>query len=186
MSQVAATLQLDSATEEGAAQLAILEEAARQCGRETAFSASEAAEGLNMLAMAGYGASDAATALPSVLALAGAGAIEMGDSARYITAPLASLGLEKTEENFNHLADVMASTAAKAKTDVGQMGEALTTLGGTGQGLKGGVNEIAASLGVLENADITGADLHHPRHGWRHFVELAVCKDRCHTLLWRV
>ena len=158
MSQVAATLQLDSATEEGAAQLAILEEAARQCGRETAFSASEAAEGLNMLAMAGYGASDAATALPSVLALAGAGAIEMGDSARYITATLASLGLEKTEENFNHLADVMASTAAKAKTDVGQMGEALTTLGGTGQGLKGGVNEIAASLGVLANADITGAE----------------------------
>lgn len=158
MSQVAATLQLDTATEAGAAQYAILEEAARQCGRETAFSASEAAEGLNQLAMAGYKATDAAMALPTVLRLAGAGGIEMADSARYITASLASLGLERTENNFNHLADVMAITAAKAKTDVSQIGEAITTLGGTGQGLKGGINEISASLGVLANADITGSE----------------------------
>lgn len=158
MSQVSATLQIDKATQEGAAQYAILEEAARQCGRETAFSATEAAEGLNNLAMAGYDATEAATALPTVLALAGAGGIEMADSARYITASLASLGLDRTEENFGHLADVMAITAAKAKTDVSQIGEAITTLGGTGQGLKGGINEISAALGVLANADITGSE----------------------------
>ena len=158
MSQVAATLQIDKATEEGVAQYAILEEAARQCGRETAFSASEAAEGLNQLAMAGYGASESAAALPTVLRLAGAGGIEMADSARYITATLAALGLDRTEEIFNHLADVMAITAAKSKTDVGQIGEAITTLGGTGQGLKGGIDEITSALGILASADITGAE----------------------------
>lgn len=158
MSQVSATLRINKATQEGAQQYAILEEAARQCGRETAFSATEAAEGLNMLAMAGYDATEAATALPTVLALAGAGALEMSDSARYITASLASLGLDRTEENFRHLADVMAITAASAKTDVSQIGEAITTLGGTGQGLKGGINEITSALGILANADITGAE----------------------------
>lgn len=158
MSQVAATLRLDSATEEGAAQLAILEEAARQCGRETAFSATEAAGGLNNLAMAGYDAAEAATALPTVLALAGAGNLEMADSARYLTATMGALGLEKTEENFGHLADVMALTASQAKTDVSQMGEAFTALGGNGRALKGGVDEIAAALGALANWDITGSE----------------------------
>ena len=158
MSQVGATLRIDKATEEGAAQLAMLEEAARKCGRETKFSASEAAEGLNNLAMAGYDAEQAATALPTALKLAGAGNLEIADSARYLTAVTAALGLEKTSESFSHLSDVMALTAAKAKTDVSQIGEALTTLGGTGKGLKGGVNEISAALGILANADITGSE----------------------------
>lgn len=158
MSQVKATMMIDTATEEGAAQYAILEEAARKCGRETAFSAGEAAEALNQLAMAGYDATDASTALPTVLNLAGAGGLSLADSARYLTAGLASLGIEKTEENFNHFADVLAITASKAKTDVAGMGDAITTLGGTGKGLKGGTEEIAACLGILADADITASE----------------------------
>lgn len=158
MSQVAATMLLDKTVKEDAEKLATLEEAARKCGRETAFSAGEAAEALNNLAMAGYDATDAATALPTVLNLAGAGGLQLADSARYITASLAALGIEKTEENFNHFADTLAITASKAKTDVTQLGDAITTLGGTGKGLKGGTEEIAAALGILADADITGSE----------------------------
>lgn len=158
MSQVQATMLLDTGTAEGAAAMATLEEAARECGRTTAFSATEAAEALNNLAMAGYDATDAATALPTVLNLAGAGGLELADSARYITASLAALGIDKTEENFNHFADTLAITASKAKTDVSQLGDAITTLGGTGKGLKGGTEEIAAALGILADADITGSE----------------------------
>lgn len=158
MSQVSATMLIDKSTKEGAETFAALEEAARKCGRETAFSAGEAAEALNNLAMAGYSADDSATALPTVLNLAGAGCLELADSARYITAGLASLGIDKTEDNFNHFADTLAITASKAKTDVAQLGDAITTLGGTGKGLAGGTEEIAASLGILADADITGAE----------------------------
>ena len=158
MSQVAATMLLDKTVKEDAEKLATLEEAARKCGRETAFSAGEAAEALNNLAMAGYDATDAATALPTVLNLAGAGGLQLADSARYITASLAALGIEKTEENFNHFADTLAIMASKAKTDVTQLGDAITTLGGTGKGLKGGTEEIAAALGILADADITGSE----------------------------
>lgn len=158
MSQVAATLQIDKATEEGAAQYAILEEAARKCGRETAFSASEAAVGLNILAMSGYSAAESAAALPNVLRLAGAGGIEMGDAARYITTTLASLGIERTEGNFQHLADVMAITAASAQTDVGQMGEAFSTVGANAASMKGGVEEVATALGLLANRGIVGSE----------------------------
>ena len=158
MSQVSATMLIDKDTKKGAAQFNVLEEAARKCGRETAFSATEAAEALNNLAMAGYGATDAATALPTVLNLAGAGGLQLADSARYLTAGLASLGIDKTEDNFNHFADILAITASKAKTDVAQIGDAITTLGGTGKGLKGGTEEIAAALGILADADITGSE----------------------------
>lgn len=158
MSQVAATMLLDKTVKEDAEKLATLEDAARKCGRETAFSAGEAADALNNLAMAGYDATEAATALPTVLNLAGAGGLQLADSARYITASLAALGIEKTEENFNHFADTLAITASKAKTDVSQLGDAITTLGGTGKGLKGGTEEIAAALGILADADITGSE----------------------------
>ena len=77
MSQVQATMLLDTGTAEGAAAMATLEEAARECGRTTAFSATEAAEALNYLALAGYDAEQAATALPTVLKLAGAGAMDL-------------------------------------------------------------------------------------------------------------
>ena len=75
MSQVSATMLLDQGTEEGKAAFATLENAARECGASTAFSATEAAQGLNYLALAGYDAQKAAAALPTVLKLAGAGEI---------------------------------------------------------------------------------------------------------------
>jgi len=158
MSQVAATMLLDTSSEEGIAQFNALEAAARQCGATTSFSATEAAQALNNLAMAGYGVDQATTALPTVLNLAGAGALSLADSSRYLTAGLASLGLDTTEQNFNHFADVLAITASKAKTDVAGLGDAITTVGATGGKLAGGLDEAAAALGVLANVDYTGAE----------------------------
>ena len=144
MSQVAATMLLDTSSEEGIAQFNALEAAARQCGATTSFSATEAAQALNNLAMAGYGVDQATAALPTVLNLAGAGALSLADSSRYLTAGLASLGLDTTEENFNHFADVLAITASKAKTDVAGLGDAITTVGATGSKLAGGLVQRAA------------------------------------------
>ena len=158
MSQVAATMMIDKTTANGQKAFETLENAARKCGRETAFSATEAAEGLNNLAMAGYGAEKAAAALPTVLNLAGAGAMELDQSAEILTAGMASLGLEQTEEGFQHFADVLAITASKAKTNVSGMGEAITTVGGTAANLKGGAEEVAAALGILADVDLVGAE----------------------------
>lgn len=158
MSQVAATMMIDKYSEDGAAQYAMLEEAARKMGRETAFSAGEAAEALNYLAMAGYSAEDAAKALPTVLNMAGAGGLELAESANMIAASMASLGIEKTEENMSHFADIVAITASRAKTDVSGLGEAITTVGSTAAGLKGGTEEVAAALGILADIDLTGSE----------------------------
>lgn len=158
MSQVQATMLLDTGTAEGAAAMATLEEAARECGRTTAFSATEAAEALNYLALAGYNADEAATALPTVLKLAGAGAMNLARASDMVTDSMSALGIEATEANLNTFADQLAQTASKANTSVSQLGEAILTVGGTAKGLAGGTTELNTALGILADNGLKGAE----------------------------
>ena len=158
MSQVQATMLLDTGTAEGAAAMATLEEAARECGRTTAFSATEAAEALNYLALAGYNADEAATALPTVLKLAGAGAMDLARASDMVTDSMSALGIEATEANLNTFADQLAQTASKANTSVSQLGEAILTVGGTAKGLAGGTTELNTALGILADNGLKGAE----------------------------
>ncbi len=158
MSQVSATMLLDKTTEEGQKAFETLENAARQCGRETAFSATEAAEALNYLALAGYDADKAATALPTVLKLAGAGAMDLAAASDMVTDSMSALGIEATEENLTAFADNLAMTASKSNTSVAQLGEAILTVGGTAQGLAGGTTELSAALGILADSGIKASE----------------------------
>lgn len=158
MSQVQATMLLDTSTAEGAAAMATLEDAARECGRTTAFSATEAAEALNYLALAGYNADEAATALPTVLKLAGAGAMNLAAASDMVTDSMSALGIEATETNLNTFADQLAQTASKANTSVSQLGEAILTVGGTAKGLAGGTTELNTALGILADNGLKGAE----------------------------
>lgn len=158
MSQVAATMLLDKSTAEGAEQFQILEDAARKCGRETAFSAGEAAEGLNYLALAGYDATQAAEALPTVLKLAGAGAMDLASASDMVTDSMAALGIEATKDNLTQFSDQLAKTASKSNTSVSQLGEAILTVGGTAKSLKGGISEMNTALGQLANVGIKSAE----------------------------
>ena len=158
MSQVQATMLLDTGTAEGAAAMATLEEAAREGGRTTAFSATEAAEALNYLALAGYNADEAATALPAVLKLAGAGAMDLARASDMVTDSMSALGIEATEANLNTFADQLAQTASKANTSVSQLGEAILTVGGTAKGLAGGTTELNTALGILADNGLKGAE----------------------------
>ena len=158
MSQVSATMLLDQGTEEGKAAFQTLEDAARECGASTAFSATEAAEGLNYLALAGYDAEKAAAALPTVLRLAGAGAMELGDASDMVTDAMSALNIEATQTNLNAFADNLAMTASKSNTSVAQLGEAILTVGGTAQGLAGGTTELSASLGILADSGIKASE----------------------------
>lgn len=158
MSQVSATMLLDRTSEEGKAAFETLENAARECGASTAFSATEAAEGLNYLALAGYDAEKAAAALPTVLRLAGAGTMELGDASDMVTDAMSALNIEATQDNLNAFADNLAMTASKSNTSVAQLGEAILKVGGTAQGLAGGTTELSASLGILADSGIKASE----------------------------
>lgn len=157
MSNVAATMGIT--TEEihsGSAAYETLEKAAKDCGKSTKYSASEAADALNYLALAGYDAEKAAKTLPAVLDLAAAGGMELGAASDLVTDSMAALGMETSE--LNKYIDEMARTSQKSNTSVAQLGEATLVCAGmastTGQSLE----TLNAELGVLANNGIKGAE----------------------------
>ena len=158
MSQVAATMLIDKTTAEGQKAFETLENAARECGSSTAFSATEAAEALNYLALAGYDADKAATALPTVLKLAGAGAMDLARASDMVTDSMSALGIGATEANLTQFSDQLAKTASKSNTSVSQLGEAILTVGGTAKGLAGGTTELNTALGILADNGLKGAE----------------------------
>lgn len=158
MSQVTATMLLDKSTTEGQKAFETLENAARECGASTTFSATEAAEALNYLALAGYDANKAATALPTVLKLAGAGAMELATASDMITDSMSALGIEATEDNLKQFSDQLAQTASKSNTSVAQLGEAILTVGGSAKGLSGGTAELNTALGILADNGIKASE----------------------------
>lgn len=159
MAQVIATMGITKDTiQDGVNSYELLKEAASAAGEATTFSASEAADALNYLALAGYSAAQAADALPAVLDLAAAGGMDLAYASDLATDAMAALGIEATKDNLTRFGDEMAKTASKANTSVSQLGEAILTVGGTAKSLAGGTTELNAALGILANRGIKGSE----------------------------
>lgn len=152
MSQVAATMGITSAAEE----FETLSAAAKEMGEATKFSASQAGEALNYLALAGYDAEKAVNALPTVLNVAAAGGMELAAASDMVTDAMSALGLETSQ--MSDFSDKLAVTAQKSNTSVSQLGEAILTVGGTAKNLAGGVTEMNTVLGILADNGIKGAE----------------------------
>lgn len=159
MSNVAATMGITAdEIERGSAEFQMLQAAAKKAGETTKYSASQSAEALNYLALAGYDATKAADALPAVLNLAAAGNMDLAYAADLATDAMAALGIEATTANLTAFGDKMAVAAQKSNTSVAQLGEAILTVGGTAKTLAGGTTELNAALGVLANRGIKASE----------------------------
>lgn len=157
MSQVAATMGITKdEIENGSKSFDMLEKAAKDAGATTQFSATESAEALNYLALAGYDAETAVKTLPKVLNLAAAGGMDLAYASDLVTDSMSALGLETSEAD--RFIDEMAKTSQKSNTNVGQLGEAILTVGGTAKVLKGGTAELNTQLGILADNGIKGAE----------------------------
>lgn len=150
MSQVAATM--GTTTD----QIQDLRDFAQEMGSTTAFSATQAADALNYMALAGYDAETSMQMLPNVLNLAAAGSIDLARASDMITDAQSALGLELPETAA--MVDQMARAASMSNTSVEQLGDAILTLGATGANVAGGTNELATILGVLADNGIKGAE----------------------------
>ena len=140
----------------GEEDMAKLTATAKQMGTDTRYSASEAAEALNYLALAGYNADQACESLPKVLALAQAGGMELAYASDLATDAMSALGLGI--DDLTTFTDQMARTAQKSNTSVSQLGEAILTVGGTARQLAGGTVELNTQLGILADNGIKGAE----------------------------
>ena len=157
ISQVAAT------TGQTVDQIGDLKAAAEEMGATTKFTATEAAEGINILAMAGMSASDiltedanGATLLSTTLDLASAGAMSMESSATYLTSSLK--GFSKEGKSAAYYADLMAKGATLANTDVSALGEALSGVSANASAYGQASDSVTLSLLKLAEANVTGSN----------------------------
>ena len=155
--QVRATMGLyDETNAAVAADIELITDTAKEMGATTRYSASEAAQALNYLALAGYDAERATETLPTVLRLAQAGGIGLGEAAQMVTGSMNALGIET--DRVGEFVDQMAVASQKSATTVSELGMAITVVGATAAKLAGGTVELSTELGILADANIKGAE----------------------------
>lgn len=146
--------QVGAVTGATAEQMELLTRTAKTMGATTRFSASEAADGLRLLGMAGLTATEATEALPGVLNLAAAGSLDLGTAADIATNVLAGFGLEV--ENLGQVNDVLVKTFTSSNTTLGELGEGFKLVGPIAKGLGADFEDLVGAIGQLGNAGLKG------------------------------
>lgn len=137
-------------------EMKLLEDAAKEMGATTRFSASESAEALNYLALAGYDAQTAVETLPKVLQLAAAGSLDLAYASDLVTDSMAALG--KNTNELDEFIDKMARTSQKSNTNVAQLGEATLVVAGQANLAKMDITDLNTALGILADNGIKGSE----------------------------
>lgn len=157
MSNVAATMGMTAEqVSSGAEDYQKLENAARECGETTKYTASESADALNYLALAGYDVNKAVETLPKVLNLATASGMDLASCTDMVTDTMSALQLQTSD--LDGYMDMMAKTAQKSNTTVAMLGEGILQCAGTVKSTGQDVDTMCTSLGILANNGIKGAE----------------------------
>src|SRR5699024_1428373 len=151
-SSMARVKAISGATDE---EFARLESTAREMGATTIFSASQAAEGLQYLAMAGFDVDQQISALPAVLNAATAGQIELGQSADIVSNIMTGFGLEA--EDAGKAVDVLVKASVTANTDLPMLGDGMKYVAPVAAALGWTIEETSAAIGKLSDAGIQGS-----------------------------
>lgn len=128
---------------------------ARELGARTSFSASQAAEGMQFLAMAGFSVDQTISAMPGMLNLAAAGAIDLGRAADIASNILTGFGLSADE--MGRVGDVLVNTFTRSNVDLNMLGESMKYAAPVARALGLSIEETAAMVGKLGDAGIQGS-----------------------------
>lgn len=129
---------------------------AEEMGRTTKYTATEAAEGMNILAQAGLSADEQISGIGTVLNLASAGAMSLEESASYTAGAVKGFG--DSMDNASYYADLMAKGATLANTDVRGLGEAFSGSAATAKNYGQAADSVTLSLLRLAEQNVTGSE----------------------------
>lgn len=146
MSKVAA---VSGATGEN---LDALRDKAREMGSKTKFSASEAAEAMNYMAMAGWKTEDMLSGIEGVMNLAAASGADLATTSDIVTDALTAFGL--SAQDSGHFADILAAASSNANTNVQMMGETFKYCAPIAGALGFSAEDTAEAIGLMANAGI--------------------------------
>lgn len=148
---------VQAATHETADNMGLLRQAAIDAGADTAFSAQEAAAGIEELAKAGVSTQDViGGGLTGALDLAAAGQLSVGESAEIAASAMTQFKL--SGDQIPHLADLLAAGAGKAQGSVHDLGEALNQSGLVASATGLTIEETTGGLAAFASAGLTGSD----------------------------
>ncbi|EHT6219545.1 phage tail tape measure protein [Staphylococcus pseudintermedius] len=131
-----------------------LRDKALEMGAKTKFSASQSAEALNYMALAGWDTKEMMSGIDGVMQLAAASGEDLGAVSDIVTDSLTAFGLKAKDSG--HFADVLAQTSSKANTDVRGMGEAFKYAAPVAGALGYTVEDTSIAIGLMSNAGIKG------------------------------
>lgn len=126
-----------------------------QLGADTAFSASEAAQGMENLAAAGFTTLEIMDAMPGMLNLAAAAGEDLATSSDIAASTLRGFGLAASDAG--HVADVLAENANRTNSSVAETGEAMKYVAPLARAAGISMEETAAAIGIMANAGIQGS-----------------------------
>lgn len=129
---------------------------ARQLGRDTIFSASEAGEAMTYLGMAGWKTEQIIAGMPGLLDLAAASGGDLARTADIISDDITAFGIEATTKNIQRFSDVFAAASMNANTNTELMGYTFKYVGAVCGALGYTIEDAALATGLLANAGIKG------------------------------
>lgn len=132
--------------------LQALRDKAREMGSKTKFSASEAAEAMNYMAMAGWKTNDMLSGIDGIMNLAAASGEDLATTSDIVTDALTAFGL--TAQGSGHFADVLAAASSNANTNVSMLGESFKYCAPIAGALGFSCEDTAEALGLMANAGI--------------------------------
>ncbi|MFQ4238654.1 phage tail tape measure protein [Clostridioides difficile] len=128
---------------------------ARQLGRETSFTATDAGNAFYYMGMAGWKSGQMIKAIPDVLNLAAAGGTDLALTSDIVTDGLTSLGM--TAKDTGQFVDIMAATITNSNTNVELFGETLKFIGSLGGSLGVPMRDVALATGLMASSAIKGS-----------------------------
>ncbi len=132
-----------------------LTETAETLGATTKFTATEASEGMQYLAMAGWKTNDIIAAMPGLLDLAAAGGTSLGTAADIVSDVMTAMGMKATEAS--RAADIFARTATGSNTTIENLGESLKYAAPAAHAFGLSLSEAATITGMMANAGVKGS-----------------------------
>ena len=125
---------------------------AREMGAKTKFSASEAADAMNYMAMAGWKTNDMLSGIEGIMNLAAASGEDLASTSDIVTDALTAFGLSASDSG--HFADILAAASSNANTNVSMMGETFKYVAPVLGSLGYSAEDSAIAIGLMANAGI--------------------------------
>ena len=132
-----------------------LRDKAREMGAKTKFSASEAADAMNYMAMAGWKTEDMLSGIEGIMNLAAASGEDLAATSDIVTDALTAFGL--SAQDSGHFADILAAASSNANTNVSMMGETFKYCAPIAGALGFSAEDTAQAIGLMANAGIKGS-----------------------------